>query len=130
MCIRDSPLTVRSDHKSISFIQRCKLSHGRLTRWILALQEYNITWECVLGKQNTVADALSRVNLESGTFEIEREDVGRVYHVITAREELVEVLSKIQEEQSKDQSLSTIPVSYTHLDVYKRQRFSNHDHMI
>ena len=83
------PLTVRSDHKSISFIQRCKLSHGRLTRWILALQEYNIAWEYVPGKQNTVADALSRVNLESGTFEIEREDVGRVYHVVTAREELV-----------------------------------------
>ena len=59
------PLTVRSDDKSISFIQRCKLSHGRLTRWILALQEYNITWEYVPGKQNTVADALSRVNLEN-----------------------------------------------------------------
>ena len=25
------PITVRSDHKSISFLQRCKLSHGRLT---------------------------------------------------------------------------------------------------
>ena len=87
-------------------------------------QEYNITWEYVPGKQNTVADALSRVNLENGTFEIVREDVGKICLVISAREELVKVLTKIQEEQAKDQRLSTIQaVSYTHLDVYKRQGY-------
>ena len=36
------PVTVRTDHKSISFLRRCKLSHGRLTRWILLLQEYDL----------------------------------------------------------------------------------------
>ena len=36
------PITVRSDHKSISFLRKCKLCHGRLMRWILALQEYHI----------------------------------------------------------------------------------------
>ena len=41
------PVTVRSDHKSISFLKRCKLSHGRLTRWVLALQEYHINWEYI-----------------------------------------------------------------------------------
>ena len=45
MYILGYPLTVRSDHKSIPFLQKSKLSHGRLTRWILALQENNITWE-------------------------------------------------------------------------------------
>ena len=34
------PITVRTDHKSISFLKNSKLSHGQLTRWILALQEY------------------------------------------------------------------------------------------
>ena len=75
------PITVRSDHKSISFLQRCKLSHGRLTRWILALQEYHITWEYIPGKKNTAADALSRVNLEKGTFDVDREDIGKVYYL-------------------------------------------------
>ena len=37
------PVTVRTDHKSISFLRRCKLSHGRLTRWILALQAVSYT---------------------------------------------------------------------------------------
>ena len=36
-------ITVRSDHKSISFLKQCKLSHGRLTRWILALQAVSYT---------------------------------------------------------------------------------------
>ena len=37
------PITVRSDHKSISFLKQCKLSHGRVTRWILALQAVSYT---------------------------------------------------------------------------------------
>ena len=57
------PITVRSDHKSISFLKHCKLNHGRLTRWVLALQENNITWEYIPGKQNVAADVLSRVNI-------------------------------------------------------------------
>ena len=68
-------LTIRSDHKSISFPKKCKLNHGRLTRWILILQEYNINWEYVPGKQNVVADGLSRINLEKGTYETEQEDI-------------------------------------------------------
>ena len=72
-------ITVRTDHKSISFLKNCKLSHGRLTRWTLVLQEYNISWEYIPGKKNIAADVLSCINI-------------------------------------------TNPVSYTHLDVYKRQR--------
>ena len=76
------PLTIRSDHKSISFLKKCKLNHGRLTRWILILQEYNIQWEYVPGKQNIVTDGLSRVNTEKGTYETEQEDIGKVFHII------------------------------------------------
>ena len=54
------PITVRTDHKSISFLKRCKLSHGRLTRWVLALQEYKINWEYIPGKKNIAADVLSK----------------------------------------------------------------------
>ena len=70
------PITVRSDHKSISFLKKCKLSHGRLTRWVLALQEYNINWEYIPGKKNIAADGLSRINLENQTFEGEKEEAG------------------------------------------------------
>ncbi|MGP1947444.1 MAG: Ty3/Gypsy family RNase HI domain-containing protein [Arsenophonus sp. NC-PG7-MAG3] len=63
-------ITVRSDHKSISFLKRCKLGHGRLTKWLLALQEYNIEWEYVPGKRNIVADGLSRVNKEGNSTDV------------------------------------------------------------
>ena len=55
-------------------------------------------------KQNVVADGLSRINLEKGTYDMEQEDIGKVFSIIQAREDL-----------------ERIPVSYTHLDVYKRQ---------
>ena len=62
MCIRD----------------RCKLSHGRLTRWILALQEYHITCEYIPGHKNVAADVLSRINVIDQTFEGEEEQDNKV----------------------------------------------------
>ena len=41
------PVTVRTDHKSISFLKNCNLNHGRLTRWSLTLQQYNLNWEYI-----------------------------------------------------------------------------------
>ena len=79
-----------------------------MTRWILALQEYNITWEYIPGKKNTVADALSRVNLEKGTFEVDREDIGKVYYTVISKKELANILCRIQEEQVTDQKLAQI----------------------
>ena len=101
-------LMVRTDHKSISFLKNCKLSHGRLTRWTLALQEYNINWEYVPGKYNVVADVLSRVNIQNQTFEGERETVAKVYHILKDRTELAEIINKIKLQQKSDEKLSNI----------------------
>ena len=76
------PITVRRDHKYISFLKHCKLNHGRLTRWVLALQEYNIAWEYIPGKQNIAADVLSRINLQNQTFDGEKEQIAKVYHCL------------------------------------------------
>ena len=75
------PVTVRSDHKSISSLRRCKLSHGQLTRWVLGLQEYHINWEYIPGRKNVVADVLSSINMEKNTFEAEKEEIAKVYHL-------------------------------------------------
>ena len=61
MCIRDS---IRTDHKALSFLNTCKLTHSRLTRWVLALQEYNFSWEYIKGVENRIPDTLSRVDTE------------------------------------------------------------------
>ena len=110
------PLTIRSDHKSISFLKKCKLNHGRLTRWILILQEYNIHWEYVPGKQNIVADGLSRVNIEQGTYEFEQEDIGKVFHILQSREDLERILEQVKEQQINDPKLNLIKERLSHND--------------
>jgi transposase InsO family protein len=53
-------VVVRSDHRALSFLRTCKLTNGRLLRWSLVLQEYNLEIEYVKGKNNIPADILSR----------------------------------------------------------------------
>ena len=146
-------LTVRTDHKSISFLKNCRLKHGRLTRWTLTLQEYNIQWEYVPGKSNIAADVLSRVNIQDQTFEGEKETIAKVYHILKNKTELADIIANLKINQQSDPKIKSIlqrlveqddkitpyycihdnllftktkqsndPVSYTHLDVYKRQR--------
>ena len=50
----------RTDHMALTFLKTCKFVNARLTRWILEIQDYNITMEHCPGKENTAADPLSR----------------------------------------------------------------------
>lgn len=53
-------VTILTDHKALSFLTSCKLLNGRLTRWALYIQEFGLKIEYVKGKENTIADILSR----------------------------------------------------------------------
>lgn len=68
---------VRSDHRALSFLKNCKLTHGRLVRWTLLLQEYDLEIEYCKGCDNIVGDVLSRIDSEGG----EAVDVARVFLV-------------------------------------------------
>lgn len=52
--------TVITDHKSLTFLKKCRLMNSRLTRWTLILQEYDLDIVHCAGKDNVVADVLSR----------------------------------------------------------------------
>jgi hypothetical protein len=54
------PTTVYSDNKALTFIKKCNLISGRVTRWIMQLQEYDLTIKHIKGTENFFADALSR----------------------------------------------------------------------
>ncbi|CAH1723231.1 unnamed protein product [Aphis gossypii] len=51
---------VQTDHHALTFMRKCRLTSGRLTRWSLALQEYDLTIEYIPGKLNVAADTLTR----------------------------------------------------------------------
>ena len=54
------PICVFSDHNPLVFINKMKNSNQRLLRWSLMLQEYNIEVRHIRGKDNVIADCLSR----------------------------------------------------------------------
>lgn len=50
----------KSDNSAILFLKSCKLLNPRLTRYSLFLQQYDIEYLFIPGKENVLADALSR----------------------------------------------------------------------
>lgn len=59
-----SQITILSDHNLLKYIVYCIPKSAKLTRWALALQEYNILFKYHKGSQNVIADCLSRVGYE------------------------------------------------------------------
>ena len=55
------PILVFTDHNPLTFLHKMSNKNQRLTRWSLLLQEYNIVIQHIKGKDNVIADALSRV---------------------------------------------------------------------
>ena len=54
-------IVVYSDHNPLSFVNKMKNRNQRLTRWALALQPYNLQIKHIRGKDNLIADFLSRL---------------------------------------------------------------------
>ncbi|CAC5410429.1 Retrovirus-related Pol polyprotein from transposon 17.6 [Mytilus coruscus] len=54
------PILVYTDHNPLTFIHKMRNKNQRLTRWSLLLQEYDVIVKQIKGKNNVIADALSR----------------------------------------------------------------------
>ena len=54
------PIQVYTDHNPLVFLAKMKNKNQRLQRWSLALQAYSLLIHHICGKDNVVADALSR----------------------------------------------------------------------
>ena len=55
------PIVVYSDHNPLVFIHKMKDKNQRLLRWSLMLQEYVLEMIHIKGKDNVIADCLSKV---------------------------------------------------------------------
>jgi len=89
------PFTIVTDHASLQWLMTLKDLNGRLARWSLALQAFDFNIEHRKGKDNIVADMLSRPN---ETAEVE------FFEFETTEFESPEYLERLQlvEEQGRD----------------------------
>lgn len=92
----------QTDHQALTFIRTCRLTSGRLTRWSLALQEYNLDIEYIPGKLNIIADTLTRYPRVSDGREEKRISINAIKD-LTYSKDLCNKLKKISELQKADQ---------------------------
>lgn len=98
--VYNSKLTILTDNQALSFLKQCKLTDSRITRWILLLQEYTFDIVHCPGKENVVADVMSRVyegcylNKEPDLYISAVEDEGEEF-------EFMRDFKKAQEEDEK-----------------------------
>ena len=57
----------------LTFLRSCKLMSKRLNRWIMAIQDYQIQTEHCPGKENIIADAISRQTARKTSSDTHRE---------------------------------------------------------
>jgi len=53
-------LKVYTDHNPLVFLSRMSSKNQRIMRWSLELQKHNLDVHHIKGKENVIADALSR----------------------------------------------------------------------
>jgi transposase InsO family protein len=57
------PTFIHTDHTTIKYLMNKPITNARVTRWLLLLQEFDITIVDRPGKENVVADFLSRLHI-------------------------------------------------------------------
>jgi hypothetical protein len=92
--------TVYTDHLPLTWLLNKKNPHHRLERWLLRLSLYNLVIAYKPGKENLIADFLSRLPEEIKKFE---ETVKKMKHKISIMEEEIEAAN-----QTKQRLNSTI----------------------
>jgi len=65
------PVVLYTDHSAIKYLTNKPIMNGRVTRWLILLQEFDITIKDRPGKENLVANFLSQVQRTNDAVEVE-----------------------------------------------------------
>lgn len=61
MYLYGKEFVLHTDHRPLSYIQKCKVENSRILRWSLFLQNYRFRIEAIKGTENVSADYMSRL---------------------------------------------------------------------
>ena len=65
------PTFVHTDHSAIKYLMNKPVTNAKVTRWLLLLQEFDITIIDRPGRENVVTDFLSRFTNSDDNFPVE-----------------------------------------------------------
>ena len=57
----DAEILIETDQKALCYLLTCRFLNSRLTRWRLAIQDYDFKIKYIEGPRNYIADTLSRI---------------------------------------------------------------------
>lgn len=114
------PLTIITDHKALSFLLKCRSLNSRLLRWTLYLQEYSFDIIHCKGKDNILADCLSRypVDMDPRQVEPSKSEVIEIFSIkhCEAFNMATKNIKKISEDQQRDSFCNKIITSLKSVD--------------
>lgn len=105
------PIKVYTDHKALTFLFRCRLRNARLTRWTLALQEFDLHIQYISGPNNIIdfvsrnppdRDELQRMQVTNHIFSISKNPLK------TEHKECKQIFKTIIQDQGADPKLRKI----------------------
>ncbi|GFW06160.1 hypothetical protein TNCV_36361 [Trichonephila clavipes] len=103
--IEGTEITVASDHQPLKWLLNLKSPTGRLARWALEIQSFNLKVQYIPGKANVVADMLSRPVTQEEEFFCEENN-------ITIADMPTRSCKDMREAQLKDDNLKKIIDSF------------------
>ena len=127
--IMGGKITIRTDHKALTFLKTCKLLSGRLTRWTMAIQDYDISIENCLGKNNLVADTLSRLQEKENATKMGHSDGKIILYALAKRpsSSLRNRLQNFAKEQKLDRILER---KIRDVEEKKLTKYEIHDNLL
>lgn len=107
--LRGVKLIIRTDHQALTFLKSWKMYSGRLTRWILYLNQFNFTVEYIKGKQNIGPDILSRYSCDAEHVQEDKKTCPEIAaFAVKSRQHIRKHLENISELQKQDAFLGEI----------------------
>ena len=122
-------IIIRIDHKALTFLKTCKLLSGRLTRWTIAIQHYDIFIEHFPGKNNLVADTLSRLPKQENADKMADKD-GKIILYALAKKPSSNLLNRLQNFSEEQKMDSILQQKISDVEEKKTTKYEMHNGLL